>query len=820
MLGENSRFFLCILVTLVVLLPSLQIIQLDFMHIQTADAAGSITLNGTKSTSGSVVVPLLSIQISNFNVGTGSNRLLVVGVEANTASVSSITFGGTSLTKKVSSFTNNDAEFWYLKNPNGTANIAVTMSAPSDVIVGAYSFFGVNQTSPIPTTNTAHNTSNSSPSISLTTVYANSVVLDSPAINGAVTLSSPTCTQRWNLHVSNVLNGGITGASSSKSQVTAGSVTCSWTASGSGELWDDVAIEIKAAGVIPPTAPTNSNSTAISTTQVKISWTAPSDNGGSSITGYKIQKASTSWTNVINDTGNAVTNYNVTGLAANSVYKYRIAAWNGVGLGAYSANVTGYTLPGVPTSLSATNASSSQINLSWTAPGGNATISGYKIERSADGGSIWSTIVTNTGSAGTTYSNTGLAASTTYMYRTSAINSGGTGSSSNTASATTNTAPPSLHSSTGILEPLYSYPYNNTNGQRCTSATCFAWNPINATKNNHPQVPFFVVVNPASGPCDLSPPSSNCVADPNYQQGIANLTRSGVIVLGYVDTVWFDYGTGLDGGCPCNKTQKGWGQVKSEINNWINLYGTSKLGNLGIKGIMFDDMQTFPYKTGNLTYYQNLTNYVHSNSIEHLTYSFANPGTDVNQNFQNTMDLLNIYEGDNSTGDLTNSTLQGSPNQWHVQHSKDTYSFMQHGKPNPIFQKTIQGKSVYASLMFVTSDDMPNPWDVIPPYLNTLASYLDNASVLSTITAKDKLGNILSIPIQISQSNNLVRNGTTPFVYNATSGWQFSYTAPQTYSSYNFCNWTYTGTNSTNHSILVAPTINRSYTATYTSNTC
>src|SRR5438132_1980987 len=96
------------------------------------------------------------------------------------------------------------------------------------------------------------------------------------------------------------------------------------------------------------------------------------------------------------------------------------------------------TVPTAPTSLVANTVSSSQINLSWTAPNnGGSAITGYKIERSADGGSTWSTLVANTGITGTTYSDTGLARTTTYTYRVSAINSVGTSSPSNTASATT-----------------------------------------------------------------------------------------------------------------------------------------------------------------------------------------------------------------------------------------------------------------------------------------------------------------------------------------------------------------------------------------------
>lgn len=123
-----------------------------------------------------------------------------------------------------------------------------------------------------------------------------------------------------------------------------------------------------------------------------------------------------------------------------------------------------------PTGLTATAVSSSQINLSWSAPtnNGGSTISGYVIERSVDGGTSWSTVQSNTGSISTTYSDTGLAHSTTYTYRVSAINSMGTSSPSNTASARTFDTAPSpptgLIATTGTLQINLSWNAPSDNG--------------------------------------------------------------------------------------------------------------------------------------------------------------------------------------------------------------------------------------------------------------------------------------------------------------------------------------------------------------------
>ena len=192
-----------------------------------------------------------------------------------------------------------------------------------------------------------------------------------------------------------------------------------------------------------PLPPTNLAATAVSPSQINLSWTAPSDNGGSAITGYKIERSTdggSTWPTVVN-IGNT-TSYSDTGLVHSTTYTYRVSAINSAGTGSPSNTATATTFNTVPSSplgLTATPTSSSQINLSWSAPAdnGGTLINGYKIERSTNGGVSWSTLVANTTNTSTTYSDTGLSTAKTYTYRVSAINHVGTSSPSNTTSATT-----------------------------------------------------------------------------------------------------------------------------------------------------------------------------------------------------------------------------------------------------------------------------------------------------------------------------------------------------------------------------------------------
>ena len=198
--------------------------------------------------------------------------------------------------------------------------------------------------------------------------------------------------------------------------------------------------------VTAPGAPTGLTATANGQTQIDLSWNAPSSDGGADITGYRIEVSTngSSWSDLVANTVSTATSYSHTGLTAGTTRHYRVSAINSAGTGQASSSDSATTeaapatTPSAPTGLAATADGQTEIDLSWSAPSddGGAAITGYRIEVSTNGSS-WSDLVADTGSTTTTYSHTGLSAGSMRHYRVSAINSAGTGSASNSDSATT-----------------------------------------------------------------------------------------------------------------------------------------------------------------------------------------------------------------------------------------------------------------------------------------------------------------------------------------------------------------------------------------------
>jgi hypothetical protein len=173
--------------------------------------------------------------------------------------------------------------------------------------------------------------------------------------------------------------------------------------------------------------------------QVSLTWIAPTDNGGSAITGYHVERAVGSagpWTRIATV---ATTTYVTTGLTNGTTYAFRILTTNRAGAGAATEPVlvTPATTPGAPTTV-ATVAGDGFVTLTWAAPSSNggAIVTSYLIEQSTDG-TTWTTAATT---SARDFTVTGLANGTAYRFRVSAVNAAGTGASAQASATVTPSA--------------------------------------------------------------------------------------------------------------------------------------------------------------------------------------------------------------------------------------------------------------------------------------------------------------------------------------------------------------------------------------------
>ena len=173
-----------------------------------------------------------------------------------------------------------------------------------------------------------------------------------------------------------------------------------------------------------PNAPTGLSAT-VGDTQVTVTFTPSSSNGGATITNHEYTTdGGTSWTAFAPaDTASPVT---ITGLTNGTAYSIGLRAVNSVGQGTPSANVTAtpFGPPDAPTNLSATPADT-QISVAFTPPSSNggATITNH--EYTTDGGTSWTAFAPADTASPVTI--TGLVAGTSYSIGLRAVNSVGQG---------------------------------------------------------------------------------------------------------------------------------------------------------------------------------------------------------------------------------------------------------------------------------------------------------------------------------------------------------------------------------------------------------
>jgi spherulation-specific family 4 protein len=242
--------------------------------------------------------------------------------------------------------------------------------------------------------------------------------------------------------------------------------------------------------------------------------------------------------------------------------------------------------------------------------------------------------------------------------------------------------------STGLYVPLYAKPdVEDRDG---------VWNSIIEAKKMHPQVPFLITINPASGPGEDR--------DLMYAKAIRELKDAGVEnILGYIPT---DYGS------------QGNGRTLADLKGMIDSY---RIWYKEVNGIMFDEVSSSGSDIG---FYDELIDYARSSGF---TIIRGNPGTEINEGYLAIFDNLSIYEN-NVRPDLR--TLVA--NTYHPEYPKAKFSFVASGVEE-LDAKYLIAAREYVGYFYMTDDEGiimgQNPYDSVSRYFDQLVSLLDVSDI-------------------------------------------------------------------------------------------
>lgn len=201
--------------------------------------------------------------------------------------------------------------------------------------------------------------------------------------------NSSTINLTWNASTDNVAvtgyrvyrNGGQIGTSATTSYADGGR-TGSTTYSYQVAAYDaatnvsalTTAINVATPDTIAPSTPTSLSATAVSPSQINLSWGASTDSGGSGLAGYRIYRGGS----LINSVTS--TSYSDTGLAGSATYSYNVAAYDA------ATNVSGQSNSASATTLPVVTATASNTNWRWRRSANNVTTIDPPVVVTASGG--------------------------------------------------------------------------------------------------------------------------------------------------------------------------------------------------------------------------------------------------------------------------------------------------------------------------------------------------------------------------------------------------------------------------------------------------
>lgn len=240
---------------------------------------------------------------------------------------------------------------------------------------------------------------------------------------------------------------------------------------------------------------------------------------------------------------------------------------------------------------------------------------------------------------------------------------------------------------TGVLVPLYVYPENvHTNA---------VWNRLIDVKRRFETVPFWVIVNPASGP--------GKEVDANYTKGIDRLVGAGCVVLGYVSTSY---------------AKRPAEDVRADIDRWEKFYPRTQ-------GIFFDEM-IYEDTDAAVQHQVKLNRYAHNHGYWPTV---ANPGTDTPGRYFATdaADVIVIHEADSWPAE---AKLKGDYFGGYSDYPPFTRAVLTYSQPK-FDPTTLAMVRKYARWVYVTEDQYrpndpkaDNPWDTLSKHLEEVCEQL------------------------------------------------------------------------------------------------